>query len=71
VLPIYVGDDITDEDAFHILSGRGVSLVVRDPEDRRTAADYALADVDDVKRFLRFLTTIAREVSAAERGTDG
>jgi alpha,alpha-trehalase len=61
VLPIYVGDDITDEDAFHILSGRGLSLVVRDPEDRRTAADYALADVDDVKRFLRFLTTMARE----------
>ena len=61
VLPIYVGDDITDEDAFHVLSGRGVSVVVRDPEDRRTSADYALADVDDVRRFLQFLTAMAGE----------
>jgi alpha,alpha-trehalase len=43
VLPIYLGDDTTDEDAFRALAGRGLGLVVRDgSEDRRTAADAAL-----------------------------
>ena len=58
VIPLYIGDDITDEDAFRALAGRGVCLVVRDPEDRPTAADYALADPDDVMRFLKLLTGI-------------
>lgn len=60
VLPVYVGDDLTDEDAFRALAGRGVSLVVRDPDDRQTAADYALTDPQDVKRFLAFLARTAR-----------
>lgn len=60
-LPLYVGDDITDEDAFRALAGRGLNLVVRDPEDRPTAADYALVDTNDVKRFLKFLAATARE----------
>ena len=59
VLPLYIGDDITDEDAFRALSGRGMSIVVRDPEDRPTAADYALADTGDVKCFLEFLAPFA------------
>ncbi|MEJ2376822.1 MAG: trehalose-phosphatase [Pseudolabrys sp.] len=61
VLPIYVGDDITDEDAFRALAGRGLALVVQDrndPGERPTAADYALADPDDVKRFIQFLTAV-------------
>jgi alpha,alpha-trehalase len=61
VCPIYVGDDITDEDAFRALAGRGLSLVVRDAEDRPTAADYALADPDDVRWFLQFLAGVAGE----------
>ncbi|MDH4066295.1 MAG: trehalose-phosphatase, partial [Acidobacteriota bacterium] len=59
VVPVYVGDDITDEDAFRTLAGHGLSLVVRDSEDRPTAADYALAGPDDVRAFLSLLTTIA------------
>jgi trehalose 6-phosphate phosphatase len=55
VLPIYVGDDTTDEDAFRSLSDRGLGVVVRDAEDRRTSARFALADTDDVERFLRWL----------------
>ena len=64
VLPIYVGDDITDEDAFRALAGRGLSAVVCDPGDRPTAADYGLVDPDDVKRFLEFLTAVASERGA-------
>ncbi len=60
ILPVYAGDDITDEDAFRTLAGAGLTLVVRGPDDRATAADYALADSDDVRRFLAFLTARAR-----------
>lgn len=53
-MPLYIGDDLTDEDAFGALAGRGVSIVVRGG-DRVTTADYALADPDDVGRFLGWL----------------
>jgi trehalose 6-phosphate phosphatase len=60
VVPIYLGDDVTDEDAFRALAGRGVGLFVGradDPEleGRGTAADYALGSVEDVERFLDLL----------------
>ena len=47
VVPIYLGDDITDEDAFRTLAGRGIGIFVGsadDPEtaDRTTDADYVL-----------------------------
>jgi trehalose-phosphatase len=65
VLPVYVGDDITDEDAFRELRGRGVSVVVRGEDDRRpTLAHYALADVGEVQRFLEMMTAIAPESTA-------
>ncbi len=57
VLPLYVGDDITDEHAFQALSGRGIGILVADPADpevagRRTAATYVLADTHEVECFL-------------------
>ena len=55
ILPLYIGDDITDEDAFRVLAGTGMSIAVRGEEDRQTAADYALPDTDEVARFLKFL----------------
>ena len=63
VLPIYLGDDVTDEDAFRRLAGRGITLAVRDGE-RHTAADFALADPDDVRRFLGWLCAAASEDAA-------
>ena len=61
VLPIYVGDDITDEDAFHALSGRGLTVVVRDHESRQSAADYTVASVGEVKRLIETLAAMAAE----------
>jgi trehalose 6-phosphate phosphatase len=62
VLPLYLGDDTTDEDAFRALAGRGLGLVVRDAgEDRRTAADYALDGTGDVEAFLRWLASQAED----------
>ncbi|CAN8066951.1 unnamed protein product, partial [Agarophyton chilense] len=53
VLPIYIGDDTTDEDAFSVLRARGLSIVVDDgAAPRSTMADLRLHDPDEVCRFL-------------------
>jgi trehalose-phosphatase len=54
VFVIYLGDDITDEDAFRGIKNRGLGIVVRE-EIRETDADYALESPDEVGRFLEFL----------------
>lgn len=50
VLPIYIGDDVTDEDAFQALRGRGLGIVVKGAH-RMTAAQYALDDPDQARQF--------------------
>lgn len=54
VLPLYLGDDITDEDAFKALMNVGVGIVVGD-DARRTIAHYALKNPDEVQNFLQRL----------------
>jgi trehalose 6-phosphate phosphatase len=53
MLPIYLGDDITDEDAFDAVDDDGIAILVRhsDDGDRATAARYALDDPDRVREF--------------------
>jgi alpha,alpha-trehalase len=51
VLPFYIGDDVTDEDAFRALKDRGIGIVVRD-EPYETAASYSLKDPEEVREFL-------------------
>jgi trehalose 6-phosphate phosphatase len=52
VVPVFVGDDRTDEDAFRELAGgRGIGVLVA-PEPRGTRASYRLSDPEDVARFL-------------------
>ncbi|MBC5773285.1 trehalose-phosphatase [Pontibacter sp. KCTC 32443] len=51
ILPVYIGDDITDEDAFAALQGNGVGILVGEHDDL-TAATYRLEDVDEVQVFL-------------------
>jgi trehalose 6-phosphate phosphatase len=53
LLPIYLGDDITDEDAFDAVADDGIAILVRhsDDGDRATAARYALDDPDRVREF--------------------
>jgi alpha,alpha-trehalase len=62
VLPIYVGDDDTDEDAFRAIRERGVGVVVcGEADDRPTAARYALRNTEETRDFLRLLTRIVEE----------
>ena len=53
-LPFYIGDDLTDEDAFRALADRGITIYVGHPE--HTAAHYTLEDPDRVGAFLTRLT---------------
>jgi trehalose-phosphatase len=56
VLPLYVGDDLTDEDAFKALAQRGIGIVVEDST-RPTAAHYSLKSPVEVQAFLQHLTS--------------
>jgi trehalose-phosphatase len=56
-VPVYIGDDDTDEDAFQAIAGRGVGVRIGDPHDV-TAANYTLVDVGEVLEFFRVLLTL-------------
>ena len=55
---IYIGDDLTDEDALAVVRDQGLGIVVRGENDERsTAARFALANPGEVMRFLERLAT--------------
>ncbi len=66
---VFIGDDITDEDAFAALRGRGTGIVVRD-EPRPTAARLALDSPQQVQRWLQALLArlVAQTGEAASTG---
>ena len=60
VAPLYLGDDITDEDAFRALSGRGIGIFVGQADDpevggRGTVAAFVLDSIEEVEQFLGML----------------
>ena len=59
-LPVYLGDDVADEDAFRVLRPFGVTIRVGRPH-LPTAAEWRLGSVDDVAAFLEhWKTAVAR-----------
>ena len=54
LVPIFIGDDVTDEDAFEAISDIGVSVVVC-TEQKPTVADFRLEDSREVADFLAML----------------
>lgn len=57
LVPIYIGDDLTDEDAFKALQGQGIGILVGG-HGQKTAAAYALKNVFQVKEFFARLIRI-------------
>jgi trehalose-phosphatase len=57
VIPIFIGDDRTDEDAFRALETLGVGILVTE-QPRLTAARFSLKNPEEVERFLRRLMAV-------------
>ncbi|MBN2035352.1 MAG: trehalose-phosphatase [Chitinispirillaceae bacterium] len=60
VLPMYIGDDVTDEDAFRALAGKGLGLFVA-ADTSGSAATYSLKDTDQVRQLLEALVVMVGE----------
>jgi alpha,alpha-trehalase len=54
VLPIYLGDDLSDEDTFRVLHGRGIGILVAD-QPQQSLAVYRIADTRQIMALLRYL----------------
>ena len=61
LLPVYIGDDITDEDVFRSLDG--VGIIVGD-HGAKTYADYNLQNVNEVEDFLNNLLALSKSLNA-------
>jgi trehalose 6-phosphate phosphatase len=59
-VPLFLGDDVTDEDAFRALRDRGLGIVVSPREDdgsgRRSHAAFRVEDPDEILDLLRRLS---------------
>jgi len=60
VLPFYIGDDTTDEDAFEAIQYHGIGIVVMD-RPGPTNARYALKNPAEVGKFLTALKALIRD----------
>jgi trehalose-phosphatase len=55
VRALYIGDDVTDEDAFRSLRGIGRSIYVAPHPASGVSADFRLPDPDAVLQLLRWV----------------
>jgi alpha,alpha-trehalase len=60
LVPVYIGDDTTDEDAFRAIWDAGIGIIVGQGV-RKTAARYRLRDTAEVADFLEKLADLAEE----------
>jgi trehalose-phosphatase len=57
-LPLYVGDDDKDEEAFEVIKARGGVAVLVASQPRDTVAEYRLDAPQDTRRWLRTLSKV-------------
>ncbi len=62
VLPFYLGDDVTDEDAFKALADCGIGVLVGSPS-YLTNATYGLRDTGEVGDFLNGMIKLLKDGS--------
>lgn len=58
-IPVYIGDDLTDEDAFKVVKDKGLTVFVGKPGVSR--AKYYLKDVNEVLDFIGRIVTLKNE----------
>lgn len=51
ILPVYLGDDVTDEDAFRAIKNKGLTIFIGKP--KKSHARYYLKDHNEVQDFLK------------------
>lgn len=59
-IPVFIGDDVTDEDAIEAIADHGIGILVGTHGDK-TAASYRLNDTDEVADFLGKLQQLLKE----------
>jgi trehalose 6-phosphate synthase len=68
-IPVYIGDDTTDETAFETVSDDGIAVAVGPNEDV-TAAPYVVRDPDEATDFLEWLAETGLSRLGATRRRD-
>jgi trehalose-phosphatase len=58
-IPVYVGDDVTDEDAFRAVKGKGLTIFVGGP--RQSQAEYYIKDCEETSEFLEQILQLQQE----------
>jgi trehalose-phosphatase len=59
IFPVYIGDDVTDEDAFKVLKKKGMTIFVGGQAS--SEAQYYLKTTEEVAEFLRLISDLKRK----------
>ena len=72
LVPVYIGDDVSDEDAFTALAKMPQCITVKvSATPAPTRAHFRIRDPSEVRQFLRRLTELAEDTPAATRAPNG